>query len=312
VLEALDVGSDQLLGQGGVLAEGAVDATPARLGGEVGLRGKRHVDPHGPVFLPGDVAEPSHECRVTQGGEPERFWPLRELRRLHARAKHLAEVVSRIGTDRDGDAESASLRDLLQRIVLGRKGVGRTPEARDHAVHVGVDDERPVGRRVVLAADAGTTHRSAGARGAMHHRAGLLLDRHVSDEIAGASLGGETPVLIGVEHAVAVEVLETQAVVFEDRGAPRAQVDLSPQSGDGDPGGERECDEGWPERGKGPGRVEPAGSMHDGFLQGWGWGRSLLKMSRASRHPASVFHHCTRYLPLSDVAIPAMVVPESV
>jgi hypothetical protein len=64
VLEPLDVGAHHAAGEVGVLAEGARDAAPARLGGEVGLRRQRHVDAHRAVLLAGHVAEAADERRV--------------------------------------------------------------------------------------------------------------------------------------------------------------------------------------------------------------------------------------------------------
>ena len=128
VLESLDVRAHHPAGERGVLAEGAVDAAPARLGREIRLRRQRHLDADGAILLPRDVAEAPHERRVADRREPERLRPLRELPRRDARAEHVLEVVARIGADRERDAEPRSLGDLLQRVVLrGERSPGSPP-----------------------------------------------------------------------------------------------------------------------------------------------------------------------------------------
>jgi hypothetical protein len=62
--------------------------------------------------------------------------------------------------------------------------------------------------------------RSIGA--AVHHDAGLLLERHPPDEVVDATGGAEAPVFVGVELAVPVEVAELQPVDRDRRHAPRA------------------------------------------------------------------------------------------
>ena len=70
LLEALDVGLDQGLGEQVVFPEGAVDAAPARLGREIRLGREGLVDADGTVLLTGDVAKALHQGGITDGGRP--------------------------------------------------------------------------------------------------------------------------------------------------------------------------------------------------------------------------------------------------
>ena len=90
-----------------------------------------------------------------------------------------------------------------------------------------VEDGRPAGERV-RPVDRLLVERAAGAHleRRADHEPGLLLERHPTDEVGHALLDGPAPVLVGVELAVLVEVLEEKAVDLQQRGDPRSHLGL--------------------------------------------------------------------------------------
>jgi hypothetical protein len=118
VLEPFDVRAHHPAREVGVLAEGAIDAAPPWLGREVSLWRQRHLQAHGAILAPRDVAELPRQRRVADRREAERLGPLREAPSRDARAQHVLEVMTRVGADRDGDSEPRSLGDLLQHVAL--------------------------------------------------------------------------------------------------------------------------------------------------------------------------------------------------
>ena len=99
VLESLDVRAHHPLGERCIFPERTVDAAPARLGRDVGLRRERHLDAHGAVLAPRDVTEVPNERRVADRGETQRFGPLRELIGPDARPGDVLEVAPRVRAD---------------------------------------------------------------------------------------------------------------------------------------------------------------------------------------------------------------------
>ena len=79
-LEAADVGGHHARGQLGIFTEGAVDARPARLGGQIGHRVQGGADAHGDIFLAGNIAEFLHQRGIAGGGQPDRFRPVGRVR----------------------------------------------------------------------------------------------------------------------------------------------------------------------------------------------------------------------------------------
>ena len=223
VLKALDVRTHHAAREVGVLAERAVDAAPSRFGREVRLWRQRHLDPDGAILAPRDVAEPLRQRRVADRGEAERLRPLRELPRRRARAEHVLEVMARIGADRHGDAEPRLFGDLLEHVALRGQHRRRAAEPRDHVVHLHVLDQPPVRRRVVAGADARPAGLPGSARGAVHHRPRLLLERHPRHEVARPRGGRESPILVGIDLPIAIEVPEAIPALLDDRRAPRPE-----------------------------------------------------------------------------------------
>ena len=69
------------------------------------------------------------------------------------------------------------------------------------------------------------------------HQAGLLLDRHLRDEVGHAPIDGQPPVLVWIERAV-LEVAELQSVLGEDGDLVRLDLWLR---GGGERRAEEEC-----------------------------------------------------------------------
>ena len=118
-LEAADVGGGHACGKIGLFAEGAGDARPARLGGQVGHGMERAADADGPIFLAGDVAEALDQIDVARGRHTQRIGPLGEAGHAHARARVVLGAVARVRTERHRDAQPRALGHGLQLVVPG-------------------------------------------------------------------------------------------------------------------------------------------------------------------------------------------------
>lgn len=127
-LHADDVGVDQPARGLAVAAEGAVGAVPARIDSQVRLWRERHADAHGQVFAPHAVGEAAHQLGVAGGRQPGRVGPLGKTSGAHADALRGLELVARVRTERDRDAEPSAFGHGLQFVRLPR-----------HAGHVGVE-----------------------------------------------------------------------------------------------------------------------------------------------------------------------------
>jgi hypothetical protein len=51
----------------------------------------------------------------------------------------------------------------------------------------------------------------------VHHDASLLLERHPRHEIPRPPVWCEAPILIGIEHAVPIQIPELQSVLLKNR-----------------------------------------------------------------------------------------------
>ena len=230
VLKPLDVRAHERSGHVRVLTEGAVDSAPTWLRGEVRLRRERHVNAHCPVLLPRDIAEAAHECRISYRRKAERLWPLGELPSAHTCAEHVLEVVARVRADRERDAESRAFGDLLKCIVRGCEFACVAGKPRNHARDLRSIDQDAARGGVVHRSKARAATAARTARSAVHHRAGLLLERHARHEIAGARVGREAPVLVRVDAAIPVQIAEAQSSLFEDGRVTRSESRLCRRS----------------------------------------------------------------------------------
>ncbi len=179
-------------GEPRVLAEGAVRAGPAGLGGEVDLRVQGRADPDGEVLAAGGVGVLLDEALVAGGGEAERLRPLRERPGQQRGAGVVGERVPRVGGHRDRDAEARGRRELLEPVVPERELVGRGGRrehvevrhpALDH--HVGGGGHAHRGR--ALGQCAALAHLDHG----LEELARLLLERHAREQV-GDALGDGT------------------------------------------------------------------------------------------------------------------------
>ncbi|MNL05588.1 hypothetical protein D3C87_1261940 [compost metagenome] len=179
VLEALDIVLHHALGQVRVFAKGAVDARPARLGGQIGLRRQGLRDADGQVFLARDVAEAAHQRIVADGGQAQGFRPLRKTLGAGAGAHRVLEMVARVRADGHRDAVARRFAQRLHLVVLGRH-VGRVARhARNEGVDVLLDDQVLQGRQIVRAALADAGGVGHGGRRAVHHQARFFIEAHV-------------------------------------------------------------------------------------------------------------------------------------
>ena len=188
----------------GIFAKRAVDAAPARLGCEIGLRRERLLNSDGAILLPRDVGEATHEEASPIAASPSVSGHCENSARLHAGAEHVLEMISRIGADRERNAQPRRLGHLLQRVVLGGERARIAAEAGDEAVDANVANEFAGGDGIVAGSNSGAAHRADAARGAVHHHAGFFLESHPAHEVARAdarerrqsSYGSRTPFLL--------------------------------------------------------------------------------------------------------------------
>ncbi len=217
LLEALDVGLDQGLGELVVLAEGAIDAAPTRLGREIRLGREGLVDADGTILLAGDVAEALHQGGVADGGEPQGLRPLGEGAGTNAGSLGImGEMVAGIRADRHGNAEPHPFQEGLQGVVVLGDGRGIPGHAGDEGIHTigaqhlvhGVEVDPPL---------------CVQHQGTVHHQPRLLGQGEPAHQIPGPLGGAEAPVLVGGQGAVAIEILELQAVLLDQGGGAMAQ-----------------------------------------------------------------------------------------
>jgi len=69
-LEALDDRLGERRDQRGILAEGAANPVPARLGDQVGHRPEQALDADRPELFCRDLSELPHQLRIPRDGEP--------------------------------------------------------------------------------------------------------------------------------------------------------------------------------------------------------------------------------------------------
>ncbi len=238
-LEPANDRRDHLRGETCVLSEGLPEAPPPRLGRHVGRGVVGAPDAHRHVLLRGDARELLHQGGVARRREAEGPRPLRE------RARGLGDpergrgpvVVARVRDEEHRGAEAAPFRQLLHGVEPGRHrprvAVLPVDELHDVALGEGVrgrrGDERhrsPAER--VGAVDRLLAHGTARPHGERRadHEARLLLQGHLGGEVPRALGHGEPPVLVGVEAAVLVEVLEESAVHPEKLHHPSAELGL--------------------------------------------------------------------------------------
>ena len=208
-LEAVDIGACHVGVKRRILAEGAVEAAPARFSGEVDLRGERRGYAQGAVLLRRDAAELLHEL----GFEG----------RCHSEAG---------GPHRDGAAVAGvKLRGGPGPVARVRGVVGRhsVPDPFDEGLDVVVPSRRVGGGRyaghqhraeVVLLEEfllsGGDVRPVDGLVAAVEHHTRYLLDRELRCQVLGADEGILAPVFINVHLTVAVEVLEGVASLCKD------------------------------------------------------------------------------------------------
>ena len=242
----------------GILGEGLVDAIPARLGGEIGRVAVHPAQPDGAPLRAHHGGQRLHRRRraeAERGGGDARF--LRELgeragARRDAEARVGLVVIAGVVLEHDGNAQSLALGEGLDgvgelrhlprrdRDAAKRRGRGGVTGiafrlhhvAQHEAAHLLRLDERGRRRRQRAAA--------AGVQRVDEHEPGLLLERHAAHQIADARLDRPAPVLVGIELAAAVGVLEAQAVHREHGAAADADAGLR-LGADAGPGRESQC-----------------------------------------------------------------------
>ena len=224
-LEAANVRRGQPAGELEVLAEGARNARPPRLGGDVRHRVQRHVDADGAVLLPGDLAEGAHELLVAGGGEPDRLRPLRQRAGGPARRRVFVERVPRIGRDGHRNTEPRRFGQLLQAVVpFGRPSrIGRRVDVEVVEVELGDEARRGAAAEHRVAVSQLALGRDEDRR--VEHQPRLLLERHLREQVVHPLLDRPPRILVRVELAVPVEVAHAPPVVLVGRRLRHAAWD---------------------------------------------------------------------------------------
>ena len=201
VLEADDLCHDHLGDQLGVLAEGLHDAAPAGLGGDVRLRGQGHAGADGDVLLTGDVRQLGNQLHIAGGGQTQ-------VMGRDRRAVNIGGAVHRVHGDDDRYTQAGGLGPLLH-LIHGLGGVL-------NAVQLTNQHQADILVRCPLFEVGGHLTVCLGHKGGMLHLGDLLAHSHLGDQVLGAGFRIHTPVLVHVEAAVPVVILELQSVHLED------------------------------------------------------------------------------------------------
>ena len=242
-LEAHNDTGDRIGDELGALAERAVGALPARVGGHVGHVHIALLDAAGVPLGAGDLSEIGDQLRVTASLDVAHRGS-REAEGARPRGEHaggvvhaeggLRVLVAGVGVDHDRDAVRGLLSHLVQRVDPLRQLARRRVLAQDEVAQPqrldGIDSAQLGGR----AEDRGVlqilnlleqaVHGGLGlvrdvdahAAGIDDHHADLLVDRHAGNQILRALLVAQLPVLIGIELAVAVRILVVLAIDLDN------------------------------------------------------------------------------------------------
>ena len=241
-LEAHDDAGDRIGDELGALAERAVGALPARVGGHVGHVHIALLDAAGVPLGAGDLSEIGDQLRVTASLDVAHRGS-REAEGARPRGEHaggvvhaeggLRVLVAGVGIDHDRDAVRGLLSHLVQRVDPLRQLARRRVLAQDEVAQAqrlnGIDGAQLGGRAEdrgilqVLNLLEQAVHGGLGfvrdvdahAAGVDDHHADLLVDRHAGHQILGALLVAQLPVLIGIELAVAIGILVELSIDFD-------------------------------------------------------------------------------------------------
>ena len=215
-LEAVHIGAGHVRVQGGILAESAVEAAPARFCGQVDLRAQRRGDAQCAVFLGCYPAELLYEGRVEGGGHAERRGPEgNPAAGTQVELGRRGGFVARVGRVVGRDTVAERLGELLHVIVPAGGHFG--------AFHRGHEDGSEVVLREELTLCVSDFRCAHGLVAAVQHQAGDFLDGKLGGQILGTGFGGKPPVLVGVQRAIAVQILEGEAVHDQQRRAGVAE-----------------------------------------------------------------------------------------
>jgi len=91
----------------------------------------------------------------------------------------------------------------------------------------GFEDERPGLCEIVLLVWRPESD-ARGRSGAVHHGAGLFLHRHAREEICRPGCARQAPVLVRLQHSVAVQVAKLQAIFMDEGNRASAKMRLHP------------------------------------------------------------------------------------
>ena len=198
-LQAVDIGGGDVQRQLGILAVSAAGAAHDGRS-DIHLRAQQRRDARRAILLGGLLANLRRQLGVHGGGQGQRF--------------DQAGDVRRVDGDHGGNAVIAALRTLLQGV--GPLGVGRAAVG-DRAGDAAAPASLQIGQGGVVRRQGFGGERAVPAAVGQYHRA--LRALHLADQILRALLGGLAPVLIHIQRAVLVQILEGEAVVLHDVNA---------------------------------------------------------------------------------------------
>ena len=231
-LQAVAVEPGQIGHLVGMGAEGVLKAHPAGFGGKVDLRGESSGDAQCPVFLRDGLTELPAHLRGEGGGNTQPFGPLGYIVGTALElGLCLGSAVPGVTGHIHRNAPGQFFRCLLDSIAPSGGNAGALQFHHQHMADVVLFQEGLllVGERpslqaalgeglAVVAALEGITWQSGDhLMGRIHHQSGNLLDAQTGSEILRPGLGRQTPVLIGEQLSGAGQILEEQAVLFQDR-----------------------------------------------------------------------------------------------
>ena len=208
-LEAVHIGAGHVDVKLRILAESAVETAPARLGGQVDLRGERRGYAQGAILARGDAAEPFDQRRVEGRRHAEAGRPLRDVTavtgvELRRGLRPVARVGGVVGRHTVSEAFDEGLDVVVPPRRIGGGGDARHQDGAEIVLFeeflLGIGDSRSVD----------------GLMATIEHHSGSLVYGELRREVLGTDERVLAPVLVGVELTVPVEILEGATAPGQD------------------------------------------------------------------------------------------------
>ena len=201
VLERHNLRPHHLRHQIGILAEGLHDAAPARLGGDVALRGEGHAHADSDVLVSGNFRQPGHQLLIAGCCQSEVVSGDRCT-------GDVGQTMHGVHRHQHRHAQPGGLGVFLHGVHGFSGGL--------HAVQLANEQHADAVVGAIFLQIRGNLSVGAGQIGGVLHLRDLLAHGHLGDQVGGAGIRVKPPVLIDVQRAVAIEVDELIAICLDN------------------------------------------------------------------------------------------------